>query len=40
VQAKSVCTLRQLGKAMINATIKGYETPVLEVPDILHLSNR
>ena len=32
-----VSTLRQLGLAMINAAIKGYEKPVLEVRDIVAL---
>ena len=37
---KYVTTLRELGMAMINSVTKGYEKPVLEVKDILLLSNR
>jgi hypothetical protein len=35
-----ICTLREVGRAMINATIVGYEKPVLEVRDIVVLANR
>lgn len=37
---KSVSTLRELGLAMINSVIKGYEKPVLEVKDIVELAKR
>jgi hypothetical protein len=33
-----VCTLRELGLAMIRAALRGYEKPILEVRDILALS--
>jgi uncharacterized protein YbjT (DUF2867 family) len=33
-----VSTLKELGLAMINATLKGYEKPVLEVKDIVALA--
>jgi hypothetical protein len=32
------CTLREVGQAMINAVIKGYPQPILEVKDIVRLS--
>lgn len=32
---KYVCTLRQVGQAMIHAAQSGYDKPVLEVPDIV-----
>ncbi|AHM61133.1 hypothetical protein D770_14395 [Flammeovirgaceae bacterium 311] len=35
---KYICSLQELGKAMINATTRGYHKPVLEVPDIINLS--
>ena len=38
ISPKSVVTLKQIGDAMINATIKGYEKKNLEVKDILALS--
>ncbi len=34
-----VSTLSELGLAMINVTIKGYEKPVLEVKDIVKLAH-
>ena len=34
-----ICTLRQVGQAMINAVTKGYEKPILEVADIVALSS-
>ena len=37
---KSICSLEQLGKAMINSVTKGYEKQILEVKDILMLSER
>jgi hypothetical protein len=37
---KFVSTLKELGLAMINSVIKGYEKPVLEVPDIIELAKR
>lgn len=33
-------TLRQLGKAMINSVMVGYEKPILEVKDIVRLAGR
>ena len=38
VSPKSVLTLKQVGDAMINATLKGYEKNILEVRDISRLS--
>jgi uncharacterized protein YbjT (DUF2867 family) len=35
-----VSTLKELGLAMINSILKGYEKPILEVKDIIALSNR
>jgi hypothetical protein len=35
---KYVSTLKELGLAMINSVIKGYEKPVLEVKDIIELA--
>ena len=40
IAPKSVVTLKQIGDAMINATIKGYEKKLLEVKDIIELSKR
>lgn len=37
---KSICTLQELGLAMINASSKGYEKSILEIKDILILSKR
>ena len=37
---KFVSTLKELGLAMINSVIKGYEKPVLEVKDIVELAKR
>lgn len=37
---KYVSTLKELGLAMINSVIYGYEKPVLEVTDIIELSKR
>ena len=34
-----ICTLRQVGQAMINSVTIGYEKPILEVPDIVALSS-
>ena len=39
VMPNSVCSLQQLGRAMINAVIDGYSTKVLEVRDIKLLAN-
>jgi len=36
---KYVCTLKELGLAMINAALKGYHKSILEVPDIVKLAN-
>jgi uncharacterized protein YbjT (DUF2867 family) len=35
-----VCTLKEVGIAMINTVTKGYEKPVLEVRDIVELAGR
>jgi hypothetical protein len=35
---KFVCTLKEVGLAMINSATKGYEKQVLEVPDIIKLA--
>ena len=35
----SIVSLKQIGDAMINATTKGYEKKILEVKDIIKLSN-
>jgi len=35
-----ICSLKELGTAMINAATKGYEKQILEVKDILALSKR
>lgn len=35
---KYICTLREIGLAMINATTKGYHKSILEVEDIVALS--
>jgi hypothetical protein len=37
---KYVSTLKELGLAMINSVMKGYEKPVLEVKDIVELAKR
>ena len=37
---KYICTLREIGKAMINTVIKGYEKNVLEVRDIKSLAQK
>ncbi|MCX6233342.1 MAG: epimerase [Bacteroidetes bacterium] len=37
---KYICTLNELGIAMINAATKGYEKQILEVKDILTLSKK
>lgn len=37
---KYVSALKELGLAMINSVIKGYEKPVLEVKDIVELAKR
>ncbi len=39
IAPRSVVTLKQIGDAMINATIRGYEKNILEVKDIIALSN-
>jgi hypothetical protein len=36
---KFVCTLSEVGQAMINVTLKGYEKPVLEVKDIVKVAH-
>jgi hypothetical protein len=38
VLPKYVSTLKELGLAMINSVLKGYEKQVIEVPDIIRLS--
>jgi uncharacterized protein YbjT (DUF2867 family) len=35
-----ISTLRDLGLAMINSVLKGYENPILEVKDIVELAKR
>ena len=40
IAPRSICSLDQLGNAMLNAAAKGYEKQVLEVTDILALSKR
>jgi hypothetical protein len=35
-----ITTLKELGQAMINSAMKGYEKPVLEVKDIVELAKR
>ena len=40
VSPKSVLALQQVGDAMINATLRGYEKKILEVSDIWTLSRR
>lgn len=35
---KRVCTLQEVGQAMINAAMKGYEKPIVEVSDIINLA--
>lgn len=37
---KYICTLKELGIAMINSVIKGYEKQILEIRDILILSKK
>ncbi|MEI8226422.1 MAG: hypothetical protein WCG82_10915 [Bacteroidota bacterium] len=37
---KYVSTLKEVGLAMINTVIKGYEKSVLEVKDIVELAKR
>ena len=38
IAPKYICTLKELGMAMINSATKGYEKQILEVKDILALS--
>lgn len=38
IAPKYICTLKELGLAMINAVTNGYKKQVLEVPDIIALS--
>jgi hypothetical protein len=38
ISPKSVLTLKQVGDAMINVTLRGYEKNILEIKDILVLS--
>jgi len=40
IAPQSVVTLKQIGDAMINATMQGYEKNILEVKDIIELSKR
>ena len=37
---KYICSLKELGLAMINSVIKGYDKTVLEVKDIIVLSKK
>jgi len=37
---KSICSLKEVGLAMINATTKGYEKQIVEVTDIVKLARR
>jgi hypothetical protein len=37
---KYISTLEELGFAMINSVLKGYENQVIEVKDILELSKK
>ena len=39
VAPRSVLSMHEVGKAMINAVLKGYSKPVLEVADIRQLAN-
>lgn len=39
VLPNSVSTLAEVGQAMINVTMRGYEKPVIEVPDIIKLAS-
>lgn len=36
---KKVCTIKEVGQAMVNVSLHGYEKKVVEVPDILRLAN-
>ena len=40
VWPNSVCTLAEVGQAMINVTLNGYETNILEVKDIKVAAHR
>ncbi|MEO6329174.1 MAG: NAD(P)H-binding protein [Ginsengibacter sp.] len=40
VAPKYICSLKELGTAMINSATKGYEKQILEVKDILALSKK
>ena len=40
IAPKYICSLRELGIAMINSATKGYEKQILEVKDIIVLSKR
>jgi hypothetical protein len=40
IMPKYVCTLREIGLAMINAVAIGYESPIVEVADIKKLAER
>ena len=40
ISPKSVLTLKQVGDAMINVTLKGYEKKILEVKDIITLTKQ
>jgi hypothetical protein len=35
IAPKHICSLKELGQAMINVTVKGYEKNILEVKDII-----
>ena len=40
IMPNSVCSLKELGLAMTNALISGYQKPILEVKDIILLSKK
>jgi len=35
---KYVCSLEEIGRAMINSTLKGYKKPIIEIKDIVELA--
>jgi len=37
---KHICSLKEIGLAMINSVLKGYDKKVLEVSDIVKLANK
>ena len=40
ISPKKVCTLKEVGQAMINISLYGYGKPIIEVADILLLAHR